>query len=74
MKASVLINTDIIQKPTVKDLNSAFTGADQKNSTSQILAVLSSYCTAMVLISPERQYFFNKVHLPEMPIFDFTAL
>lgn len=69
VKASVLIKTDITQKPTIKDLNSAFAGTDQKNSTRQILAVLSSYCTAMVLISPERQYFFNKAHLPEMLIF-----
>jgi len=56
---SVLAKTDIIQKPTIKDLKPASTGTNQKNSTHQILAVLSSYCTAMMLFSPARQYFFS---------------
>lgn len=78
MKASILRKTDVTRQPTIKDFDSAPTGMDQKNSTPQTSAALSNYCATTVLISPERQQFFNKAHLPEacleMSIFNFPVV
>lgn len=78
VKGSIFRKTDIIRQPTIKDFDSAPTGMDQKNSTPQTLAALSNYCATIALISPARQYFFNKSHLPEacleMSIFNFPVV